>query len=351
MKNKFAIAGFALDRLVAKTALLTLTGLISTSCATWKSPKAPTPKAKSNAEIYAAVDLGTTPAQQPCTKTKTLSLVIHGGVGYLANQEQSDTIRRLLTEGQTKLAKGDRAIDVVQSIDEGFENSGIFNSGRGGTRTSAGTVELDASIMDGKDMTAGAVASLKDVKNPIRLARFVKDHTPHLLMVGAGASALADQAGYEKVQPTYFTSALEKSQNYQHGTVGAVAIDRCGDIAAATSTGGLFGKIPGRVGDSPIIGAGTYANNETVGVSATGDGEKFIRASVAARISFLLQYQKRSLKSAARESLELVQKFKGGGGLIAIAKDHTIITDTTDKSPMPSGWVHEDGKIQTRDLK
>ena len=282
-----------------------LAALVISSCST-TSPQVDSPASAAPMDSKAveatppiATALDVAPSFAPTcgtSKSKRISFVLHAGVGYTPSHEQSEFVRALVKTSQDSLIAGAAAIEVVQAAVEAMENSGLFNTGKGGVRTSEKTVELDASIMDGNDMSAGAVASLQDVKNPIRLARYVKEKTPHLLMVGPGASALASRAGFEKVTPDYFISKLERVQNEQKGTVGSVAIDRCADIASATSTGGLTGKLPGRVGDSPIIGAGTYANNEACGVSATGDGEKFIRASVAARICFGVQYLKKDLK-------------------------------------------------------
>lgn len=292
-------------------------------------------------------------ATSACRSQKEFTLVIHGGMGYVANADQSAFLLKIASEGRELLEAGHASVDVVQRVVEQLEDSGIFNTGRGGTRTSEGTVELDASIMDGRDIKAGAVASLKDVKNPIRLARAVKDQTKHLLMVGEGASKLADRLGFEKVQPSYFTAPLAMASNEKphYGTVGAVALDRCGHLAAATSTGGLFGKLPGRVGDSPIIGAGTYANDKTCAVSATGEGEKFIRVGVASRISSILQYTKRDLASAVRESLTMVEAIEGSGALIAIDKRGKIVIDVTTKATVPSVSVtHEKKDAWSRDL-
>ncbi|MEK6555957.1 MAG: isoaspartyl peptidase/L-asparaginase [Bdellovibrionota bacterium] len=296
------------------------------------------------------------PALAACTKKSHFTLAVHGGVGYTANAAQSEVIRKILAEGHQQLKDGVDAMFVVQHAAEIFEDSGIFNAGRGGTRTNKNTVELDASIMDGSDLSAGAVASLVDVKNPIRLAYVVKAKTKHVFMVGPGASALAREFELETVTPDYFTaspyihSRNETQPPKTHGTVGAVALDRCGNLAAATSTGGLYGKRPGRVGDSPVIGAGTYANNETAAVSATGEGEKFIRANVGVRISNIIQYTKRSLKSAVIESLNLVEKLGGGGGLIAVDKKGQPLLATSKAAPMPSGYVQESGKVIVRDL-
>lgn len=279
------------------------------------------------------------------------ALAIHGGVGYHASEKQREIMKEILKKGHEQLTGGAAAQDVVQAAIETMENSGVFNAGKGGTRTSAGTVELDASIMDGKTLAAGAVGSLRDVKNPIRLARMVKDKTKHVFMVGEGASAKAKEFGLEMVSPDYFVSAVPAmtKEKFHYGTVGAVALDRCGDLAAATSTGGLFGKAPGRLGDSPVIGAGTYANNETVAVSCTGEGEKFIRASAGARISMILQYTKRSLKSAVEETLTLVKELEGSGGIITVDKNAQVVTSTNDHAPMPRGYVRENGVVIAND--
>lgn len=287
-----------------------------------------------------------------CQENRKFSLVVHGGVGYEPSPAQADVIKQILTEGHALLKEGAHGLDVVQHVVEVMEDSGIFNTGRGGTRTNANTVELDASLMDGKTLAAGAVASLKDIKNPIRLARAVKDETRHVFMVGEGASKLARELGHETVTPDYFTSPAyqvsannQKPRDFHYGTVGAAVLDRCGNLAAATSTGGLWGKKPGRVGDSPVIGAGMYANNKTVALSATGEGEKFIRANVGVRVSSIMEYGKRNLKSAVKESLGLVKKIDGTGGIIAVDKKGQVVWSTINNEPMPRGYVREDGKI------
>lgn len=261
---------------------------------------------------------------------KKFALVLHGGVGYNASEKQREIMKAILTRAHEQLKGGAIAQDVVQFAVEQMEDSGVFNAGKGGTRTNKGTVELDASIMDGKTMEAGAVGSVKDVKNPIRLARMVKDKTKHVMIVGDGASAKAKEFGLEMVTPDYFSapnkSLIKVTKHF--GTVGAVALDRCGDLAAATSTGGLYGKAPGRLGDSPVIGAGTYANNKTVAVSCTGEGEKFIRANAGARISMILEYTDRTLPSAIEETLVLVKDLGGSGGIITVDKNGEVVTST-----------------------
>jgi L-asparaginase / beta-aspartyl-peptidase len=330
------------------------TSPVATSAAapTTSSPPTPAPPATPNpvsdtSPVLAPIQ----PIVQKCDASPKFTLVVHAGVGYKADEQQTLVLQRILTDGHKLLQEGHAAIDVVQYVVEAMEDSGQFNAGRKGTRTSVHTVELDASIMDGTDLKAGAVASVKDVKNPIRLARAVKDRTRHVLLVGNGASMLADELKMEKVTPDYFLSQVAPpTRDIHHGTVGAVAMDRCGHLSAGTSTGGLFGKHPGRVGDSPLIGAGTYANNKTVAVSCTGEGEKFIRAGVASRISNILQYTKRDLKSAVDESLKLVETLEGSGGLIAINSKGEPLWAATGTEPLPSGMVREDGKLQVRDV-
>lgn len=285
-----------------------------------------------------------------CENLDSFTLAVHGGVGYVANPSQREVLKKILSDGHQMLKDGVRGIDVVQNVVEQMENSGLFNAGRGGTRTNIKTVELDSSIMDGRDLSAGAVASVKDVKNPIRLARAVKDQTNNVFIVSEGASLKAKEFGLDLVTPDYYVGVAPlPGEKVHYGTVGAVVRDRCGDLAAGTSTGGLYNKPRGRVGDSPIIGGGTYANNLTCAVSATGDGEKFIRASVGSRISSILQYTDRSLKSAVDEALDLVKELKGGGGVISVDKKGQVYWSTTDNAPMPRGLVREDGVVVVMD--
>ncbi|HKR02800.1 MAG TPA: isoaspartyl peptidase/L-asparaginase [Pyrinomonadaceae bacterium] len=285
-----------------------------------------------------------------------VGFAIHGGAGTILKSEMSPErekeYRAKLTEalmtGYDILKKGGGGLDAVESTIRIMEDSPLFNAGKGAVFTNAGTNELDASIMDGKTLKAGAVASLKHIKNPISLARLVMEKSKHVMMVGEGAEAFAKQQGIEPVPQSYFYTesrwkalqrekAAEEEKNkapegkkpqrqhadileHAYGTVGAVALDQKGNIAAGTSTGGMTNKRFGRVGDSPIIGAGTYANNRTCGVSATGDGEYFIRLAVAHDLSSLLEYKGLSLKEAADTVIEKVGKLGGEGGLIAIDK-------------------------------
>jgi beta-aspartyl-peptidase (threonine type) len=311
-----------------------------------------------------------TPAQSPFPFSRSalflnraqpsIRFAIHGGAGTILKSEMSaereKAYRAKLTEalmtGYGILKKGGGGLDAVEAAIRLMEDSPLFNAGKGAVFTNAGTNELDASIMDGKTLKAGAVASLKHIKNPISLARLVMEKSKHVMMVGDGAEAFAKQQGIEFVPQSYFYTeerwkalqrekALEEERNkapkdkkqekgharqldHAYGTVGAVALDQGGNIAAGTSTGGMTNKRFGRVGDSPIIGAGTYANNNTCGISATGDGEYFIRLGVARDLSALMEYKGLSLKEAADAVIEKVGKLGGGGGLIAIDKSGNI---------------------------
>src|SRR6201981_79428 len=228
-----------------------------------------------------------------------------------------------------------------------MENSGQFDSGRGAYYTRDGVPEMDAAIMDGRTLAAGSVAALQHIANPIHLARLVMEKTPHVMLVGPGAERFAQSQGIELVSPYYFynehlwqqynrakeketedkkkSSALPADPISEHGTVGVVALDRHGNLAAGTSTGGTTFKMPGRVGDSPIIGAGTYANNESCGVSATGTGEFFIRLTVARTICALVQYKGMRLQEAADDVIQRqLTALHGDGGIIAMTPDGQI---------------------------
>lgn len=303
---------------------------------------------------------------------------IHGGAGTILKSEMSAErereYRAKLTEalmtGYGILKKGGDGLDAVETAIRLMEDSPLFNAGKGAVFTNAGTNELDASIMDGRTLKAGAVASLKHIKNPISLARLVMEKSKHVMMVGDGAETFARQQGIELVPQSYFytesrwkdlqrekaaeeeknKAPKDKKQERQHadvfdhayGTVGAVALDQGGNIAAGTSTGGMTNKKWGRVGDSPIIGAGTFANNQTCGISATGDGEYFIRLGVARDLSALMEYKGLSLKEAADTVIEKVGKLGGKGGLIAIDKDGNIAM-SFNTSGMYRGRVGADG--------
>ena len=265
------------------------------------------------------------------------TIVIHGGVGTISKdmpdsikQDYLKSLSEALTIGKTILLNGGRSLDAVEQVVKFLEDDPRFNAGKGTVYTSDGTHELDASIMDGRDLSCGAVAGVKTIKNPISLARLVMEKTSHVLLVGEGADKFGSLMNVKIVPNNYFVTPRrfeqwQKSINKNtKGTVGCVALDIFGNLAAATSTGGVENKMPGRVGDTPIIGAGTYANNETCAVSCSGKGELFIKHSVAYNVSALMMYKHYSLKDAAEEMI-YKKITQGGGGLIAVDKDGNYV--------------------------
>lgn len=311
-----------------------------------------------------AIALTFTAFSNSIAQSVTPRIVIHGGAGTIRKEQMTPgrekQYREKLTEaimaGYNILKQGGTSLDAVIAAVRIMEDSPLFNAGKGAVFTSEGTNELDASIMDGATLKAGAVASLKRIKNPITLARLVMDKSPHVMMVGEGAEAFAKQQGVEFVDPSYFRTeerwqqlqrAKEREQQSEipdkRGTVGAVALDKNGNLAAATSTGGTTNKKFGRVGDAPIIGAGTYANNNTCGVSATGAGEYFIRSVVAHDISALMEYKGVSLRQAADMVIEKVGKLGGDGGVIALDKNGNIAMPF-NTSGMYRAYMDENGK-------
>src|SRR5687767_10292291 len=215
------------------------------------------------------------------------------------------------------------ALDAVVAAVMVLEDSPLFNAGRGSCFNADGEIEMDASIMDGEGLRAGAVAAVKRIRNPVLAARAVMEKTRHVLLAGDGAERFARAQGLALEKPSYFAtekrlSALKRNLKYHHGTVGAVALGLDGNLAAATSTGGYTGKLPGRIGDSPLIGAGNYADNRACAVSGTGLGEAFIRAAVGHDICARMLYARASLVAAARAALAAVARVGGDGGLIAV---------------------------------
>ena len=271
-------------------------------------------------------------------KPVVYGLVIHGGAGTITRKnmspEKESAYRGKLTEalgaGFEILEKGGSGMDAVETTIRIMEDSPLFNAGKGAVFTSTGTNELDASIMDGSTLQAGAVAGVKTIKNPISAARKVMDETWHVMLAGDGADHFAKEQGLEIVNNDYFYTerrwkALQKAQDAEkHGTVGCVALDRNGNIVAGTSTGGLTNKRWGRIGDTPIVGAGNYANNQTCGVSGTGQGEYFIRGNMAYDVSALMNYSSLSVEQAARQVIDKLSGRGGRGGLIAMDKNGNI---------------------------
>lgn len=308
-------------------------------------------------------------------QTKKIGLAIHGGAGTIdrsnmrAEKERAYRagLEQALKAGYEILKRGGSSLDATEAAVRVLEDDPQFNAGRGSVFTSAGTNEMDASIMDGKTLKAGAVGSVQHIKNPIALARLVMEKSPHVMLDCAGAEEFAKANGIELVEQKYFFTrqrwdalhkmkAAEKQRasgagesfiitdQDRHGTVGAVAVDQDGNLAAATSTGGTTNKMPGRIGDTPVIGAGTYANNQTCAVSCTGDGEYFIRAAVAHEVSALMQYRGLKLEEAAQTALDVVKKLGGTGGLIAIDKNGDIALPFNTNG-MYRGHVGSDGQF------
>jgi beta-aspartyl-peptidase (threonine type) len=293
------------------------------------------------------------------------SLAIHGGAGSARRgttdaEDYYKALRDVLSLGSEQLAAGEASLRVVEDVVAALEDDPRFNAGRGSVFTSIGTHELDAAIMDGRTLACGAVAGVKNVRNPVRLARRVMEDTPHVLLSGQGADNFAVNAGVRRNVQAYFTTEpqLERFREIRSqrrsgssggdgaaspegdytgnagpeagqggashlGTVGAVAMDRYGNLAAATSTGGTMYKQIGRVGDVPVIGAGTYANNETAAISCTGRGEEFIRHTVAYDVSALIEYAGLSVEEAVRKVIGETLK-PGDGGIIAIGRNGSI---------------------------
>lgn len=277
------------------------------------------------------------------------SIAIHGGAGTLpralmtSSQESAYRagLAAALDAGYAVLDLGGTSLDAVTAAVRMLEDDPLFNAGRGAVLTHEGTVELDASIMDGRTLAAGAVAGVRHVRNPVDLARAVMEHSPHVMLIGAGAEEFALARGMALVPNDHFLTDTRKAQLGRVlagdarpanelsalGTVGAVARDRAGNLAAATSTGGMTGKRHGRVGDTPIIGAGTYADNAVCAVSATGHGEYFIRAAVAHDICARVAYGGLTLAAAADAVvLDRLQKMGGEGGIIAIDAQGGVVT-------------------------
>ncbi|GLR15508.1 isoaspartyl peptidase/L-asparaginase family protein [Portibacter lacus] len=281
------------------------------------------------------------------------AMVIHGGAGTILkanmSEEKDAEYRKALSDaleiGENILKNGGSSIDAVQKTINFMENSPLFNAGKGAVFTNAGINEMDASIMYGKDQNAGAIGGVTNIKNPINAARAVMEKSEHVMLSGKGAEEFAKVQGLEIVDPSYFRTenrlkALERAKakemelgleiqdlngDYKYGTVGAVALDKDGNLCAGTSTGGMTNKRYNRIGDAPIIGAGTFADNASCGVSSTGHGEFFIRYTVARDIAAMMEYKGVSLEEAGNYIIneKLVEK-GGSGGVVALDKDGNI---------------------------
>jgi len=305
-------------------------------------------------------------AQPSLPTAGKIAFAIHGGAGVIRKQdmppEKEQAYREKLTEavlaGYRILQAGGSGLDAVETAIKILEDSPLFNAGKGAVLNADGKAELDASVMDGKTLAAGAVAAVHRIKNPISLARAVMEKSPHVLLIGEGAEIFAQSQGFELVPESYFITperqkglerakerekSLQERQPEKKGTVGAVALDKFGNLTAGTSTGGMMNKRYGRVGDSPIIGAGTYANNATCAVSTTGWGEYFIRTVAAFDVSALMAYKGLSAAEAGKLVIEKIGKLGGDGGMIILDK-HGNIAMPFNSEGMYRAYINERGE-------
>jgi beta-aspartyl-peptidase (threonine type) len=318
------------------------------------------------AGLFAGAVLPIAAAAQARQPVHRWSIVVHGGAGVIARANLTPaaeaayraSLKQAIAAGAKVLDPGGSALDAIEATINILEDDPLFNAGRGAAFSAEGKNELDASIMDGSNLKAGAVAGVTRTRHPISLARAVMEKSPHVMLAGPGTDAFAASVGLEQVEPSFFFTEArwqslvkqlqkegrpapprpagapplgpavpvaqldESSDTHSYGTVGVVALDKAGNIAAGTSTGGMQGKMPGRVGDSPIIGAGTYASNQSCAVSATGSGEYFIRLGVAREVCNLVLFKGMSLQQAADQVIHKeLEALHGDGGVIAIAPD------------------------------
>ena len=292
------------------------------------------------------------------------AIVIHGGAGVMSKDKMDEEsganykarLNEALALGDQMLKEGAKATDVVVKVINVMENSPLFNAGKGAVFTHEGINELDASIMEGKTLNAGAVAGVRDIKNPINAAREVMENSEHVMLSGKGASEFAKQQGLEIVPNKYFYTERryqslqsllkrerERTQNDNTGTVGCTVLDTHGNLCAGTSTGGMTNKKYGRIGDSPIIGAGTYANNKTCAVSCTGHGEYYIRLGFARDISAMMEYQNLSVTEACKKEIDKLSELEGTGGVIAVDADGNIAMEF-NTSGMFRGYIKSSGE-------
>lgn len=321
--------------------------------------------------LWSAAVVG--PADPVAAAEGEIAIVIHGGAGTILKKHMTpekearyrETLEEALTTGYKILAAGGSSLDAVEATIRLMEDSPLFNAGRGAVFTNQGRNEMDASIMDGATLNAGAVASVTNIKNPISAARIVMTESRHVMLIGRGALAFAQEHGLESAESTYFWTqhrwdqlqkvkaqeATESGLRIERepvceeklGTVGCVALDRHGNLAAGTSTGGLTNKRWGRVGDSPIIGAGTYANNKTCGVSGTGVGEFFMRGLIAYDVSARMELLGLNLDDAAEAVIEKLTDMGGPGGFVTLDKDGNVAM-RFNTSGMYRGYVKADGE-------
>lgn len=305
------------------------------------------------------------------------SLMVHGGAGALDNVKDDRTavryleaLRRILEHGREVMKLGGSALQAVEACAALLEDDPVFNAGCGSVLNENGKVEMDAAIMDGRDLTAGAVAAVNNIANPVQLARLVMTESEHVMLISDGAMHFAEHCGITPAPEKYFYTpdrvaqleearrrhkimldhddADEDSEDQKYGTIGAIARDQQGNLAAATSTGGIVNKRMGRIGDSPIVGAGLYADNETCAVSATGYGEEFMRSVISKTISDFIYMKGMNAEEATKAGIEyLTRKVKGRGGVIVIDKDGNCASGLTTKK-MVHGWIEQGGKTVVR---
>ena len=292
--------------------------------------------------IAAVLAVGLPNSGRAQERTDKYTIVIHGGAGTISESmpeavkaQYYAAMKHALTIGRDVLANGGTSMEAVEKVIRYFETDPKFNAGIGAVFTSAGRHELDAAIMNGATLQCGAVAGVEHVAHPITLAKLVMEKTPHILLAYQGADAFAVKMGMKPVPNSYFDTPERKTElekwmkrlkDHDHGTVGCVCLDEYGNLAAGTSTGGLTGKMPGRIGDSPLVGDGTYANNKTCAVSGTGIGEEYMRNAVGFNINALMAYKGMSLKDAVHYILHDVLK-PGDGGVIAVDRHGNYAMD------------------------
>jgi beta-aspartyl-peptidase (threonine type) len=325
-------------------------------------------RAGSIALLLIATAVGAAPTTARAAGAGRWALAIHGGAGVIERAalspgkeaEYRAGLAAALAAGSGVLRAGGSSLDAVEATIRVLEDNPLFNAGRGAVFTAEGRNELDASIMDGRTRMAGAVTGVTRTKNPVSLARAVMERSPHVMLAGEGADAFSREHGLEQVEPAYFateerwkqleewrrehSSAIDPRHSY--GTVGAVALDSSGHLAAGTSTGGLTGKLWGRIGDSPVIGAGTYAVDGICAVSATGSGEYFIRATAARQLCDRIGWRRQSVQAAADATILDIGSIGGDGGLIAMDRKGTIAF-AMNSPGMYRGWVTPDAAPRT----